>query len=354
MTTTHDTSTRLGLPRTTLPDDLHAHHLLLLTCGVRLARIVQVINDLGLADMLVEGPATAEDLAARTETDPASLYRILRAASSLGIFVEEPVGTFAITPLGEGLRSNYTDGVQPLVKYSTMELTTRPYAEIMHSVKTGEPAFEKAFGMSFYQYLEQNPAVEAFFERFMMHWSRQTLRDEAWEQLAMHRFATIADLGGGDGYFLAHVLKHNPHLTAHLLDLPTVVASAGPILEEHGVADRATVLPGDFFTDELPRGCDAYLFKGVLHNLSDAKAELLLRRVREAIGDTDARLLVLDHVMASANQWDFAKFLDIDMLVLFGGHERTREEFRSLFDRTGFELVSDPKNDWALLECRVR
>jgi hypothetical protein len=354
MTTTEEPGTKSGLPLTNLPDERHAHHLLLLASGGRLARMVQVLAELGIADRIGDGTVTADELAEQTGTHAPSLYRVLRAAAGLGILVEEPLRTFALTPLGNGLRTNHPDGIFGLVKYSTMDLTMRPYAEIMHSVRTGEPAFERAFGVSFYQYLENNPEISRFFEGFMRHWSRQTMQEDVWQELRPQRFSKIADLGGGDGFFLSNILRETPQTTAYLLDLPGVVAAAPPVLEEHGVADRVTVVPGDFLTDEIPQGCDAYLFKGVMHNLSDAKLDLVLGKVRDALGDSDGRLLIFDHVLEAPNQWDFGKFLDVDMLVLFGGHERTLDEFRAAFDRCGFELLSEPTDHWALLECRVR
>ncbi|GDY31752.1 methyltransferase [Gandjariella thermophila] len=355
MTTTEPGATKSGLPKTNLPDELHAHHLLLLASGGRLMRIVQVLVELGLADMIGDGTMTADEIADKTGMHAPSLYRVLRAAAAVGILVEEPLKTFGLTPLGNGLRSNHPDGIFALVKYSIMDLTMRPYAEIMHSVRTGEPAFESAFGVSFYQYLEDNPEISRFFERFMRHWSRQTMQEDVWQQLRPQRFNRIADLGGGDGFFLSNVLREAPDTTGYLLDLPGAVAAAPPILEEHGVADRVTVIPGDFLTDDIPQGCDAYLFKGVMHNLSNDKLDLVLGKVRDALdGNPEGRLLIFDHVLEPPNQWDFGKFLDVDMLVLFGGHERTLEEFREAFDRCGFELLAEPTDHWALLECRVR
>ncbi|WP_158884902.1 methyltransferase [Amycolatopsis anabasis] len=353
MTTVDRTAETVPPEPTALPDDLHARHLLLLASGGRLARIVHVVAELGIADQLADRPRTVAELAAATGAHELSLYRILRGAAAVGIFVEGRGKTFANTPLSDGLRSDNTDGVLPLVKYNNMDITWRPFDEIMHSVRTGEPSFDRVFGHSFYQHLERNAEVGAFFERFMMHWSRQLVLDEL-PDVGLERFARIADLGGGDGWFLAQVLRRNPHTTGVLLDLPRVVSAARPVLDEEGVADRVTVVPGDFFTHPLPTGCDAYLLKAVLHNWSDDRAAELLRRVRATIGDTGATLLVFDQVMAPRNRWDHAKFLDVDMLVLFGGRERTLDEWHELFDSTGFELISEPVYHWTMLECRPK
>ncbi|MFE2108314.1 methyltransferase [Kitasatospora sp. NPDC059463] len=333
--------------------DLHSRQLLLLAGGGRLARTVHVLVELGIADLLADGPRTVADLARSTAAHELSLYRVLRAAAAVGVFAEGPAGTFSATPLSDGLRSDNKQGVLPLVRYNNLDITWRPFDEILHSVRTGEPAFDKVFGRSFFEHLERTPAAGEFFERFMMHWSRRLVL-EGLDELRLGRFPRIADLGGGDGWFLAQVLRRHPELTGVLVDLPRVASSAHPVLEEAGVADRATVVPGDFFTDPVPTGCDAYLFKGVLHNWSDERVVTVLRRVREAVGDSGATLLVLDQVMAPENEWDHAKFLDLDMLVLFGGRERVLAEWQDLFHRAGFELVNDPGLKWTMLECRPK
>ncbi|MEU8582165.1 methyltransferase [Streptomyces abikoensis] len=345
------TSTREQVTAAALPTDLHAQRLLLLAGGGRLARIVHVLVELGIAERIGDDAVAVDELAEATGTDSLSLYRILRIAASVGIFAEGPEKVFSATPLSDGLRPGHPGSILPLVKYNNMELTLRPFERIMHSVRTGGPAFDEVFGQSFYEYLESHPEAGEFFERFMMHWSRKLVTEEL-PGLGLERFGRIADLGGGDGWFLAEVLRRQPESTAVLMDLPRVAASAGTLLAEAGVADRVTVVPGDFFAEPIPAGCDAYLLKGVLHNWSDEKVLDLLHRLRAAIGTSGATLLVFDVVMSPDNRWDHGKFLDADMLVLFGGRERTLTEWQQLFAATGFELTNRPEYRWAMLECR--
>ncbi|KDN22655.1 methyltransferase [Amycolatopsis rifamycinica] len=331
-------------------DDLHARQLFLLASAGRLAKVVHVLVELRIADLVGDGVRTAEDLAAATGTHPDALLRVLRAAASVGVFAEGPDRAFSGTPVSDALRADNPRGLLPLVKYNHLDLTWKPYERIMHSVRTGEPAFDQVHGRSFFEHLENEPESGAFFERFMMHFSRVIVGREL-PGYRLHRFSRIADLGGGDGWFIAQVLLANPAGTGVLMDLPRVASSAPPVLAEHGVADRVTVVPGDFFTDPIPGGCDAYLFKGVLHNWSDEDVRRVLRRVRAAIGDSGARLLVWDQVVAAGNVWDHAKFLDIDMLVLFGGRERTLAEWRTLFAEAGFALTTTAASRWSMLEC---
>ena len=336
-----------------LPEDLHGQRLLLLAASGRLAQVVHVLVELRIADLIGDGSRPVSELAAESGAHELSLYRVLRGAASVGIFAEGPAKVFSGTPLSDGLRSDNQGGLLPLVKYNLMDLTRRPYGEIMHSVRTGEPAFGQVYGKTFFEHLEEAPEEGEFFERFMMHFSRQLVLTDL-PGFGLDRFARIADLGGGDGWFLAQVLRRNPAGTGVLLDLPRVISSSGPVLDEAGVADRVTVVPGDFFTEPIPADCDAYLLKAVLHNWSDEKALRLLCRVREVVGDRDAHLLVWDQVMSPENEWDHAKFLDLDMLVLFGGRERTLSEWNTLFDAAGFELVNEPECSWVMLECRAK
>jgi multifunctional cyclase/dehydratase/O-methyltransferase len=210
------------------------------------------------------------------------------------------------------------------------------------------PAFEQVMGVPFYQHVGRDPELVEFFGTFMAHWNRRLLNG-AFADVDFSRYRIIADIGGGDGSFLAGLLTRNADLTAILLDLPHAVAKAPEVLTRHGVADRVRVVPRDFHTDGLPQDCDAYLLKTVLHNLSDDKAVELLRKVRSTIGATGADLLVIEQVVAPSDEWDHAKFMDVDMLVLFGGRERTSAEWGALFTAAGFELADQDGASWSVL-----
>lgn len=318
----------------------------------QVGHVVYVLSELKVPDLLEEGPRTAADLASATESHPDSLERVLRCAAAVGIVHESEEGRFTLTELGGGLKSARLGGLRPMVQFSTSDLVRLPYTEILHSVKTGEPAFQRVFGMPFYDYLEANPTSGDFFVGFLAHWSRR-LADRFADELGMERFKHVADIGAGDGYFLAKALERAPGATAELFDLPELVDKARELIEEQGLADRVSVAGGDFFTDALPRGCEAYILKSIIHNWSDEDSVRILRAVRDAMGDTDSRLLIIDQVVPPRNEWDHAKMLDIDMLVLFGGKERDLQEWQALFEASGFELTTPPeRRGWSVLECR--
>lgn len=335
-----------------LPNDLYGLQLVLLASGGRLFQIVNALVELGVADILEGGPLPISELAERAGANEQALQRVLRATAMLGIFTEGPTGVFSSTPVTKSLAQDNPHGVFPLVRYNHMELTARPFEEILHSLRTGEPAFRKAMGVTFNEYLEQNLEADRFCDEFQTYWAKQFAAEEL-DQWQLGRFSSIADLGGGDGFFLAQALRRYPRLKAYLFDLPWMVKKGEQIFADHGVGDRAEVIGGDLLTDPLPRGAECYFVKAVFMRFSDEEAERALRNIRGAIGDdADARLLIVDSVLKPGNEWDHGKLLDIDMLVLHGGRKRTLEDWNQLLSRTGFELLNEPIYHWDLLECK--
>ena len=328
--------------------------LLVLTHGKRISQTVYAAAELQVADHLVDGPRTPAELAAAIGCDATALYRLLRCTAAVGVFRERADGAFELTPMAEALRSDIPGSQRDLVLLNGDEMSWRPYGDIVHSIRTGEPAFERVFGRSYFEHLAAHPVSAELFDRAMTQMSRFTTASLL-EELDLTGYDTIVDVGGGRGYFLAEVLRRRPESRGVLADRAPVVAEAGPLLEKAGVADRVTVRPTDFFA-EVPPGGDAYLLKAVLHDWDDPQATRILSRIREAIGDRPgACLFVLEHVVAPANAWDAGKFIDIDMLLRFGGRERNRAEWQRLLGAAGFELANDPAaGRWAVLQCRPR
>ncbi|GAA2411507.1 methyltransferase [Actinomadura vinacea] len=320
--------------------------------GMRVAKVVQVLAELQVADALADGPRPVAEIAAEVGADPDALYRVLRCAASFGVFTERDDRRFGLTPMAELLRTGTADSHRDLFRMAAGDLWWRPYGDLLETVRTGRPAAERVFGMPFYDHLRADPAAADLFDRAMTQVSKGQAK-AILSRRSFDRFRRIADIGGGHGYFLAQVLNSSPGSAGVLLDLPDVVAGAPPVLEKHGVADRVRVLSGSFF-DELPKGCDAYLLKAVLINWPDDRAEQILRRVRQAIGDDPhARLLVVEPVVPPGDVRDYSKATDIDMLAIIGGRQRTVAEWRRLLRAGGFDLVSQPvPGRREVLECR--
>lgn len=349
MTSTQAPTTAVG------PADdsgLRERQIAVLGSSHQLGQVIYALAELGVADLLSDGPCDVAVLAEKVDADASALARVLRCAAAFGIFAERLDGRFELTPLAEGLRSERVGGLRPMVLFSAGEFTRQSYAQILHSVRTGEPAFDKVFGMPFHKYLETHPDVAASQERFHAHWSRR-LADRFVGQLGLERFVRIADIGGGTGYFMARMIEHNATASGVLFDLPTLSDSARRVAAEHGVADRIEVVAGDLLADPLPAGCDLYTLKTVLHRWRDDQCEVILRRIRAAMGDTAGRVIVIDQIVPAMNQWDHAKVIDIDTLVLYGGMERSLLEWQRLFASAGFELANTPEpRGWSVLELR--
>lgn len=335
------------------PVDLPPHQRVL---GLFVAKwtigALRPLVELKVPDLLAEGARTAAELAEVTGTDADALYRVLRCTAAAGIFVEHADGTFALTPTSEGLRSDVPGTTREMFLFASDKMMWRPYEDVMHTVRTGEPSFNHVFGASFFEFLKANPASALLFDRAMMQ-NHYPGTDRIFDEFDFGRFGKIADIGGGRGQFLAEVLSRHPQCTGVLCDQPQVIGGAAEEFERRGVAERASIVPTDFFT-EVPGGCDAYFIKHTLHNWNDERAAAILGCVRKAIGDnSSARLLIIDMLLAGPGQGDLGKLTDIEMMVALGGRERSREEWNRVAAAAGFEPANDPTpGDLALLEYR--
>ena len=303
--------------------------------GFQLSQAIHVAATLGIADLLADAPRTSDALAAATNTDPAALYRLLRALAAAGVFREEGGRQFALTELGERLRAEASDSLAGWAIFIGADYYWQAWGRLIHSVRTGESAVRRLFGDP-WEYRAQHPEVGAPFDRAMTALSRSANA----ALLAVYdfgRFATIVDVGGGQGAFLAAILAANPRARGVLFDQPHVVARAEAVLRNAGVADRCRVDGGSFF-DGVPTGGDAYVLKSILHDWYDEEATAILRTVRAAIAD-NGLLLVVELEVAPPNEGLLAKLSDLNMLVGPGGRERTRGEFAALFEAAGFQLV---------------
>src|SRR5215813_6293297 len=299
------------------------------------AQAVSVAAELGIVDHLVDGPRSAAELARLTGTHAPSLYRVLRALATLEVLVEDAEGRFSSTTLGDTLRSDGPESVRRAVIMAGDPTFTRACGDMMHSVRTGSPAFDHVFGTPFFDYLRRHVEAGAVFNGGMASLSELENPTLA----ASYDFpprACVIDVGGGRGGFLAEVLKAHPSVRGVLYDLPEVVREAS-VVREGGVADRCEVRSGDFFA-AVPEGGDVYVAKRILHDWADEQCVPLLKSFRKAM-PTRGRLLAIDAVLAPPGTRDFGTMPDLLMLVVSPGRERTEPEFRELFTAAGFRLT---------------
>ena len=299
------------------------------------SQAISVAAELGIADLVADGPQTVAALAAATHTHERSLYRLLRTLASVGVFTETDPKVFGLTPLAELLRADAPGGLRDMAIFMGAEWHWRVYGNMPYSVRTGKSAWGQTHGVEVFDYFAQNPEHGQIFNRAMTSFSRQAVPVvvEAYDFSGIRR---LVDIAGGHGLLLSGVLKANPNVQGVLFDLPHVIEGAASLLAKEGVADRAELVTGDFFS-EVPAGADAYMMKHIIHDWDDERALTILRNIRRSITD-DGRLLIVEAVIPEGNEPHFGKIMDMEMLVSPGGIERTEEDFRELLSEAGFKL----------------
>ncbi|MFC0437011.1 acetylserotonin O-methyltransferase [Kutzneria buriramensis] len=312
----------------------HAFRLIQLAEGFGAARAVQLAAELGVADLLAGEPRGAADLAAAVPAHPDALYRLLRALASVGVFVEVEPGWFGLTPVGERLRTDHPQSLRSWVIFQGLLNTV--YANAADSIRTGTATTAKIFGEPLFEHLRSHPEHRALFNAAMAEQSRVTGETLA-HYYDFSRARQIVDVGGGNGAFLSAVLRANPELTGVVYDQPYLADDVERQLAATGLADRCGFLPGDFL-DSVPAGADLYLMKGILHNWSDDDARAILANCRRAM-DARGRLLLVDWIVPTGNAPHPSKFLDLTMLFVYGGRERTEAEHAWLLAEAGLKLA---------------
>jgi hypothetical protein len=314
--------------------DADAERLLELVRGYVVTQSLFAAALLGVADHLAGGPRPVDELARETGSDPAALYRLLRALASVEVFTRPTEETFALGPLGHLLRTDVEGSMRHWVLLNGGPLY-RAFGEVSHSLRTGRPAFEAAFGQDLFSYLERTPDEAARFDAAMADIGRRT----GLAVVAAHDFAGarhVVDVGGGSGELLVAILRSHPTLCGTLFDREHAIERGRSTLEAAGVGTRCRLVAGDFF-EHVPAAGDTYLLSWVLHDWDDARALTILRNVRAAI-PADGRLLVIESVLPAGDDPHFSRFGDVVMLVALGGQERTEPEYASLLDAAGFRL----------------
>ncbi|MFC3996549.1 methyltransferase [Nocardiopsis sediminis] len=309
--------------------------LLGMSDGLIHAQALHFAAELGIGDLLADGPLPSADLAAATSCDPGALYRMLRMLAACGVFTETGPGTFALTPLGHPLRSDHPRSVRSVL---IMNGTLLPLVldGCRHTLRTGEPAFTAVTGEDIFDHLARDPGHADVFDAAMAELTRVVLPAvlDAYDFSSVRR---VVDVGGGTGALLGAVLRAAPGATGVVLDTPHVADAARERMRAEGLADRATATGGDFFR-EVPPGGDLYLLERVLHDWPDDQATRILRNCRHAMGD-GARLLLIESVLPPGDTYHPAKTMDLSMLVISGGRERTVDEFTGLLAAAGLRLV---------------
>ena len=310
--------------------------VLRLVTGMWAAKAVATAASLRIPDVLAQGPKTAQEVAQAVGADPSAVYRLMRGVASIGI-LDAQGDRFSLTPLGEILRSDVPGSMRSALVAEMAPGHWLPWGLLEDAVRTGKPAAQKALGMDVWTYYEKNAEEGFLFAEAMSGLSTLAI----YAVLGVYSFAgarKVVDVGGSHGAFLAAVLQRETTARGVLFDRPEVIEGAGAALEGAGVSSRVERVAGDFFHG-APSGGDVYLLKHVLHDWSDDECVTILRHVREAMA-TDARVVVVEMLIGAGGPPSPAPLVDLNMLVLLGGKERTADEFGALFARAGLALTS--------------
>jgi ubiquinone/menaquinone biosynthesis C-methylase UbiE len=274
----------------------------------------------------------------------------MRLLASEGVFAESEPRCFELTALAMPLQSAVPGSLRARAIFDCEEANWKAWGHLVHSVATGEPAFDRTHGTGLFEYLKEHAAAACSFNAVM------TDQTAAWAHAVVEAYdfsglGTLVDVGGGHGGLLAAVLAAHSQVRGVLYDQPHVVAGARPKLEAAGVADRCNIIGGDFF-ENVPAGGDAYLLKHILHDWDEPRCGAVLRNCRRAMPD-GGRLLVVETLIPPGNEPSYGKYLDLNMLVLLTGRERTEAEYGKLFEATGFRLsgVIATRSEISILEA---
>ena len=313
--------------------------------GFAVSQALRVIIELGIADLMAAGTQSVDELAAATQSDSDALYRVMRLLAPEGVFRETRPRHFELTDVGALLRSD-RPGPRDFVHMMNHE-AYRAFAELMHSVRTGHSSFDKVFGSPRFDWLSQHPHEAALFQRAMVALS-QGSNEAVAAAYDFTPFKRIVDVGGGHGQLLSEILARNPHLDGVLFDLPSGVASARA--GAGGPLPRTDFVAGDFF-ESVPPG-DVYVLKKVIHDWNDDRAEAILRNCRKALL-LGGKVLLAETLVPPGDAPDQIKSIDVVMLAVTGGLERTEAQYARLFEASGLRLerVIETKGPIAVIEA---
>jgi len=311
----------------------NAGKLLELIAMRHVPQALHVAAVLGLADLLADGPRSADELAQTTGNHARTLYRVLRILVAAGVFAEDRAGRFRLTALGQPLRSDAPDSVRAASIFLSGESELE--GRLIDCVRSGKTAIELASGTNWIEYYRQ-PARAAVFNTAMTALSNAHYAGVV-DAYNFKSIRKVIDVGGGHGRLLSMILSAYPKLRGVLFDLPHAFEGGKEAIAEAGLSDRCEVVSGDFFCS-VPSGGDAYILSRVIHDWHDEKAAAILKVVR-AVLPANGRLLLFETMIRASNRLSYPLLSDLNMVIRTGGCERNEAEYRALYRAAGFKLT---------------
>ncbi|WP_458246956.1 methyltransferase [Streptomyces sp. MAI_2237] len=310
--------------------------LLEMIMGSMVTQALRVTAELRVAEALADGPLSAEEIAGRVGAHPDALHRVLRLLAAQGVFSTGEDGRYALTALGDALRAEHPMTMRDIALLMGHPIHWEDWASFLETVVTGEPSLPKLRGMSAFEYLESNPDYGAVFINGMGNMSA-TETVPVVGAYDFSAFATVLDFCGGQGGLLAGILQQAPQTRGILYDPRVEGNGAAGFLAQQGVADRCTTVAGDLF-GPVPGGADAYVLKHIVHDWPQEEALRILKNVRAAIKPGGKLLLVEMVVPEQGDEPHSGKLVDLWLMLLVGGRERTATQYADLLSKAGFRL----------------
>lgn len=308
-------------------------------CGMMKTQAIHHATKLGIAALVNDGPRSVSELAEATQTDAHSLMRLLRALESIGIFAEVEPDCFAQTPLSALLQPDVPGSMYHVALLHGEQWQWHVWEGADYTLQTGQPTFSRIFGAEMFQYFtQQNPQAAKVFNDSMTGFSEQVNMPIANADYDFGSLDTLVDIGGGMGTQLMTLLKVHPTIRKGILfDRPPVIAQAQAAIAASGLSDRCELVAGNFF-EGVPQGADAYFMKQIIKDWSDEQCIKLLSSCRQAMKH-GGRVLVAEVVLLPGRETSIQKFIDLQLMILSPGQERTETQYRRLFEAAGFTLA---------------
>jgi hypothetical protein len=300
------------------------------------SQVVGAVAAFGVPDLLAGGPRDVAELGQELDIEPQNLYRLLRAAATVGVLDEIQPRTFGLNQMGERLRSDVPLSLRELAITATDPGQWLPWSRFREAVRTGKGQVPFVLGTDVFSYWSAHPEERAHFAAAMGN-RTELLTAALLDGYDFSPFRQAVDVGGAQGHLLAAILQKCPRLRGIVFDQPGIVSGALAVLDAKGVANRCEVVAGDFF-DSVPPGADLYLLKSVIHDWPDEAAVRILTRVREAM-DEAGSVMVIDYLLPPDGERGSAHSMDLTMMVMLGARERTIAEFRELFEAAKLRLT---------------
>ena len=327
----------------------------------RTAEIYTTVK-LGIPDILAKGPKTLQEIANELDIDKKNIIRFLRLLVARELISLKDLN-YSLTNLGDILRSDHPNSVRNLIIYIG-EIQYRVGGEMLSSIQTGKPAFDRIFEMSFFDYLSKNPEMSSYFNEAMRY--QASIRTEGLVRSYNFKQAnTIIDIGGGDATLISSILENNPNLKGIVYEVSTVIEETQKNISFNNLSERCQVISGDFFKDPIPKGLDIYILSNIIHDWADNEAIKILNNCANSM-ENNNKLLLIEQIMPEVlAPGSSAIGSDMSMLVLSGGLERTLSEYRKMLSKVGLdifqviplELSDTPEgriSDWAIIECKLQ